>query len=218
MSIFSIILFIAIIAAAPYLIYKHIITTIEGKTARIMLTAVTIITFLVAEVIFISAVALPRSIDKAIGKSISKIEAQMNEISPGFTDQVQDVDKVKAVLSDSNQVSSYLESNPDVNFIMNAIGVTAYVYFFDEFSENIETNLIIFEQEGKEFTISNIFEYIHQNSKPSIMKGSKILQIIIIVLILIGYIALVIISFAVKKNLHDNNNSIIINEEPQKEE
>lgn len=194
MNILLIILFALLLAlAAGLIIWYLLFNRLEKKSNRVMSITIAVVGILFFESLLITTAILPTKADKFLLSSITRIENNINAISDGYVNQTLNVEQVKNVLLDYNQMEAYLKSSSEVSWIVRIIGANAYIDYLTKFVNSIDTNLYEMEQQNIDITIHNIFIRLHEQSKEPIFKITKILEIIVIVLSFIFVFMLIIL-------------------------
>ncbi len=214
MNTFYVVIFALLIVAVPTIIIWFLILPLKKSTKKNILFAATILTAILLITLFIASAFIPKKINQFIDFEIGQVENQINQISPDYTQQVLNAETIKNLISDSKQIRSYLNSNDDVNFLVRIIGINAYISYLEEFANNINLYLNEFETTNTPFTLHNIFLSLKEKSQTPILKATKIIEIIILVLAFIVNLALIIWSFAVKKEwINSAGNGVVFGDE-----
>lgn len=210
MNTFYVVIFALLIVAVPTIIIWFLILPLKKSTKKNILFAATILTAILLITLFIASAFIPKKINQFIDFEIGQVENQINQISPDYTQQVLNAETIKNLISDSKQIRSYLNSNDDVNFLVRIIGINAYISYLEEFANNINLYLNEFETTNTPFTLHNIFLSLKEKSQTPILKATKIIEIIILVLAFIVNLALTIWAFAIKKEwIISTNNGVV---------
>ena len=196
--------------AVPAIIIWFLILPLKKSTGKNVIFSIIILTTLLLATLFIASAFIPKKINQFIDFEIGQVESQINQISPDYTQQVLNAETIKNLISDSKQIRSYLNNNDEVNFIVRSIGVNAYISYLEDFCDNINLYLNEFETTNTPFTLHNIFLSLKEKSQTPILKATKIIEIIILVLAFIVNLALTIWAFAIKKEwINSTNNGVV---------
>jgi len=210
MNTFYVVIFALLIMAVPAIIIWFLILPLKKSTGKNVIFSIIILTTLLLATLFIASAFIPKKINQFIDFEIGQVESQINQISPDYTQQVLNAETIKNLISDSKQIRSYLNNNDEVNFIVRSIGVNAYISYLEDFCDNINLYLNEFETTNTPFTLHNIFLSLKEKSQTPILKATKIIEIIILVLAFIVNLALTIWAFAIKKEwINSTNNGVV---------
>lgn len=210
MNTFYVVIFALLIMAVPAIIIWFLILPLKKSTGKNVIFSIIILTTLLLATLFIASAFIPKKINQFIDFEIGQVESQINQISPDYTQQVLNAETIKNLISDSKQIRSYLNNNDEVNFIVRSIGVNAYISYLEDFCDNINLYLNEFETTNTPFTLHNIFLSLKAKSQTPILKATKIIEIIILVLAFIVNLALTIWAFAIKKEwVNSTNNGVV---------
>ena len=210
MNTFYVVIFALLIMAVPAIIIWFLILPLKKSTGKNVIFSIIILTTLLLAALFIASAFIPKKINQFIDFEIGQVESQINQISPDYTRQVLNAETIKNLISDSKQIRSYLNNNDEVNFIVRSIGVNAYISYLEDFCDNINLYLNEFETTNTPFTLHNIFLSLKEKSQTPILKATKIIEIIILVLAFIVNLALTIWAFAIKKEwINSTNNGVV---------
>ncbi|MDR1543167.1 MAG: hypothetical protein LBS50_01900 [Prevotellaceae bacterium] len=214
MKIIFVIFFALLIIAVAVLLVQRLLLPMPPSNEKKIFIAITIVGTVLFETLFIASAFIPSMADKLISQGIVSIETNINTISPNYTNEVLDVDKVKSLISDTKQIRYYMNENPNANFIVKAIGLGAYIGFAEDFCDHIEGNFIKFQKSEIPFTLHNIFDFIHQQSAKPVLKAAKIIETVVLIISTVFYIVLLIAYFVNKKGLlTPTNKSVTFGEE-----
>jgi len=184
------------------------------STEKNIVFVVLILGTIIFETLFIVSACIPNKVNVILSESIINIENQMNEISEEYTDQVLDSEKVKALISDSKQIRSYLDNRSDVNFFIEIIGINTYIAYLEDFRDEVDKHLQEFEASGTPFTLHNIFDYLLEQSKTPVLKATKIIEIIVLVCCALFLICVVVAVYLIKNgHLTSQGSSITFGDE-----
>lgn len=207
MSIFSVILFTAILIAVPYLILKYLAAPLAPSGSKNLLFGATIAAGVILLIVFIIAGAIPRTSARLIGKTIETVETQINEISPGYTDTVLDKESLEAFLENGQMINDSVSADPRISMILDATGTKVFSKYLGNFIDDIDGTLAEFDTAGTPFTLHNIFISLQEMAVPLIITSTKVLQVVIIVIALIIFGGIALIATGMRKNWFSANNS-----------
>ncbi len=210
MTIFFVVFFsLLMITAAAYLIQRLLLPMPSSDEKKIFI-GVTIAGTVLLETLFIASAFIPGSADKLISQGIVSIETNVNNISPNYTNEVLDVEKVKSLISDTKQIRYYMNENQEVNFVAKLLGLGVYLGFAENFTAHIESNFVEFQKAKIPFTLHNIFNFIHEKSTNSIIRTTKTIQTVIIIVAFVFFLMLLLAYFINKKGLLASKNDGVI--------
>lgn len=178
MNIFLLILFIILLAIAPYAIIRYKVIPLETSDTKKEWFVITIIAGIVIEVAIIALAVLPNRINNFTIACIQNIESRIEASSPGYTGKELDKEEVKTFLNNSRESS--IRNDNKAGFLTNALGVGSYISFFDSFCNDIDNNIKEFENTNTPFTLHNIFMTVQEKTEEKVFSTMKILQILII--------------------------------------
>ena len=140
---------------------------------------------------------------------------KLNEISPDYTNQVLDKEKISTFLQDTKQVRfNFNEYTEGVSFITRILGIDTYMFFYEDFAENLDNNIQLFEKNNIPFTMHNILQYIKDEAgvRINVIVGNIMLVLFFLSLVVDGLILLFVV--AMKKRWIDfDKKSIIFGED-----
>ncbi|MDR1592786.1 MAG: hypothetical protein LBS16_07930 [Prevotellaceae bacterium] len=209
MKIIFVVLFALLIIAVAGLFLWYLLLPMPPSNEKKIFIAITIVGTVLFESLFIASAFIPRKIDKLIVQGIGSIELNINTISPNYTDEVLDADKVKSLIADTKQIRYYMNENPNANFIVKAIGLGAYMGFAEDFCDHIEDNFIEFQKSEIPFTLHNIFDFIHKKSAVPVLKTTKIIETVVLIVAGLFYSLILIAFFANQKGLFTPTNKSV---------
>lgn len=180
MNIFLLILFIILLAIAPYAIIRYKVIPLETSDTKKEWFVITIIAGIVIEVAIIALAVLPNRINNFTIACIQNIESRIEASSPGYTGKELDKEEVKTFLNNSREITSSIRNDNKAGFLTNALGVGSYISFFDSFCNDIDNNIKEFENTNTPFTLHNIFMTVQEKTEEKVFSTMKILQILII--------------------------------------
>lgn len=214
MQTICVVTFAVLIVALAVLFIFHLLLPMPPSNEKKIFIVSTIVGTILFEALFIATAFIPSKAEQLISQNIVLIEGKINTISPNYTDEVLDVEKVKTLISDTKQIRTYINENSDVNFIIRIIGVSAYLGYVEDFCDHIESNFLEFQEFGIPFTLHNIFNFMLDKTASPILKTTKVLEIIILVVTGLFFLFLIIFYFLHKKGvLATTNKSIVFGEE-----
>ncbi len=114
------------------------------------------------------------------------------------------------VIANTKNIDAYLDNNSDAGFAIHLIGVGTYMGYLESFASNIDNNLQQMEDEGVAITIHNVFYRLLDKIQKPIMKITKVLEILVIVLSFIFLLVILIVYFILKKNDGELSDSRIL--------
>lgn len=211
MDIFLFIIYTVVVLGLPYFIIKYIISTLDNskyRTLAIVVSALSCVIFLSLQ---ISTRFIPGKVRGYISYGINITENKLNEISPGYTEQVLDKEKIKTMLQDTKQMRHNLEEyTQDVSFITRIIGVDAYLSFFEAFADNIDNNIRLFEEKKIPFNIHNILQYIKEESEVNIQRVVSGISLTLFILSMVVYALVMLYVIAIKKKWIDTDKKSVV--------
>lgn len=204
MDTFLFTIYVIAILLIPVFIVRYTLNTLEKSKFRRLAVVVTIIFCVVFSFLLLSLRFIPAAVNEYLIAGINITENKLNEISPGYTNQVLDKEKIKSILNDTKQMKHNLnEYTHDVSFITRIIGVNIYLSFFEDFVDGIDENILLFEQRNVPFTIHNILQLIQEKTYSKIEGIVGVTSLIVFVLSLIIYLLVILYVFAIKKRWID---------------
>lgn len=217
MNIYLVIFFSFLIVIVPALIVHFFIKGMPNSITKKMFFVITIVATVIFEAFFIVVAMIPNKADSLIVAGITVVESNINEISPDFTNTVQSKEKIYNVISGTKQTIQQINDSKEAGFVLRLIGIRAYVRGIDLFCENIEANMSKFESSGKPFTVHNILNFVREESKPNILYGTKILQIVILSLSLLVFLSILFWILADRKGWAQSSANVVYGEVVDKE-
>ncbi len=182
--IFVILWTVVIVACAAGLVYcTHL--KLQRSSLKTVMFIIPVLIAVLSVTLLILSTFIPQKMDNLLTQGIEQIETNINAISPDFTNQELDTTQLKSVINDTKMLKSSFDNDVRVNFIAKIVGINAYITFLNDFVENIETNVVCFEENKIPFTLDNIFHHLKQQTATPILKAVKTMEIIIITITLI---------------------------------
>lgn len=211
MDIFLFIVYVVAVLGLPYFIIKYILATLDKSKYRTLAIVVSVLSCVIFFSFLISARFIPGKVSEYISYGIKITENKLNEISPGYTEQLLDKEKIKNMLQDTKQMRHNLnEYTNDVSFLTRILGVDAYLSFFEAFADNIDNNIRFFEEKGIPFNIHNILQYIKDESDVKLKDIVSVISFVLFILSMIIYALVVLYVVAIKKQWIDTDNKSIV--------
>lgn len=200
MDIFLFIIYIIAVVALPYFIIKYTLKTLDKSKYRTFAIVVLVLSCIIFFMLLISTRFIPGAVKDYVNAGINITENKLNEISPGYTDQVLDKEKIKNMLQDTKQMRHNLkEYTQGASFITSIIGVDVYLSFFEVFASKLDDNIALFEQRNVPFTIHNILQYIQDETNVETKRIVAIIALSLFLNSLIIYGLVLLFVFAIKK-------------------
>lgn len=199
MSILYVILFAILIALLPALYIWKLFLPVESTKEKGIYIAITAVCFLILETGFIMTATLPSRINRIIDEGLVNVESYVTSIDSTFMDKPLDAKQLQNVIANSKQMKYELEENDDVNWIIQIVGIDAYLSSMEEFADNIDSYVTRFEADNVEFTFRNAMGYVKQDIQPAIYFVAKVIEIIVLIIAFIAYMVILIVYFGRKK-------------------
>ena len=199
MSIIWIILLAVAVPACAIAFVHYLVIPMQKSTHRTLLLVLSIAVAVIFDLLLIMLAMIPSKADAFLTNGIARIEANINNISPGYVHQELDAGQIKTVLADTKQIESYLNTNAGARLAVRLIGVHAYVGYLESFTSNIDRNLSEMEAESIPLTLHNIFTRIQDKSHEPILHTTKVLEYLLLVALLLCIGFLAFSYFAAKK-------------------
>ena len=214
MNSFIFILYLCIVITIPYFIIRYCMKNLQKTTNRTVVIILSVVTGLVAAGILYINKKIPGITESLITKGITITEQKLNEISPDYTEQVLEKDKIETFLSDKKQFELNLKSyTDDVNFLIRIWGVDIFITLLEEFNSQLDTHMKEFSSLEIPFTLHNIFIYIKEKTSITISNACAKAGNIIMIITLIAYLLVWIMAYATLKGwVSDNGKSIVYGE------
>lgn len=209
MKTIFIVIFALLIFSVGILFIWKLLWGLPASNEKKIFIAITIIGILLFETLLFFVSSIPRKADNLLSTGIATIESKINEISPEYSDEVLNPEKIKSLIADTKQIRFYLNENAEVNFVVRMIGLNTYVSLLEKIGDNTESYLKEFESKNIPFTLHNIFDFLQQESRTSILKIVKIIEMVVVIVALVFYLILLIGYFANRKNLLTPNSSSV---------
>jgi hypothetical protein len=203
------------IVVAVFLIQRLLLPMPSSNEKKIFI-GITVAGTVLFELLLIASAFIPSGANKLISQGIVSIETNINKISPNYTNEVLDVEKAKSLISDVKQIRYYMDENQEVNFVVKLIGLGAYIGFAEDFCDHIESNFVEFQKEKIPFTLHNIFDFIQKKSQNPILRTTKIIETVIILVAAVFYLILLVAYFINKKGLLTPQNKCVTFGEEEK--
>lgn len=211
MDIFLFIIYIAIILALPYFLIKYILGTLDKSKYRALAIVVIVVSCIIFLPLLISTRFIPGAVTEFVSAGINITERKLNEISPGYTEQILDKEKIRNMLQDTKQMKHNLnEYTQDVSFLTRLLGVDAYLSFFESFADKLDENIILFEQKNLPFTIHNILQYIQEETDTKINGIVGVISFVLFLISIIVYALVLFYVYAIKKKWIDIEHKSVI--------
>lgn len=199
MSTFLVVLF-ALLVPALFILFIWFLIAPMSSSYKPWLIAIAIIGLILCEGLFILAARIPSNADKLIETSIAGMEEHINQINPDYVNKELPTADIQNILKDTKMLDSYIDDAPNARLVVRLIGAGAYIQYVTSFSKSIDANIEEMKAEGIPVTIHTVFERIHQKSEAPILKATKILEIIVLVITGILLLALLIVWAYLKKD------------------
>lgn len=142
---------------------------------------------------------VPKKTEKALAETFATAEQRINLVQPGYTNQVLDPATMKSFLSDSKQLTAYLQTDEQAKAAVDLVGAETIVKIFEGIANGLDNHLDYFSQNDVPLTIHNVFTYVQEQSVAPIKLVTKGLYIIEVIVFIIAAIILLIMFFIMKK-------------------
>lgn len=199
MSLVYVILFAILIAAVPALLIWKLYLPIQSAKEKGIFITIAALLFLILETGFIMTAMIPGKINQLIDQGIVNVESYVIKIDSTFMDKTLDANQLKDLISDTKQLKFELEENSDVNWLIEMVGVNVFLDAIEEFANNVDTYLCRFNEDQVDFTFRNVLNYVKLDAQPAIYFVTKIIEIVVLIIAFVAYLALTIISIGRKK-------------------
>lgn len=192
-----IIIFIAIIGVAALIVwYSTKIEKSSHKTANIVLTILGTVLLLS---LFYTITMIPKTTDKLLTSGISSIEEMFEQMTPGSTTNAMDATQFKSYLNDSKEMSQLLIENKYASFFTRTFGVRYYIKMFNKFANNLDDNMVMFENTGMTFSVENILNYVKDQTVKPVLTATKVLEIVATIVSVLFLIIMFYWAVSIKK-------------------
>lgn len=211
MDIFLFIIYIIVVLGIPYFVIKYVLSTLDKSKYRTLAIVLSIVSCIIFVALLISTRYIPGAVNQYIDAGVNITENKLNEISPGYTEQILDKEKIRNILLDSKQMKHNLnEYTQDVSFITRFMGIDAYLDYFEDFAEKLDENIIFFEQKNIPFTIHNILQYIKNESVVKIEEIVATISLILFIISVVVYSLVLFYVYAIKRKWIDVDHKSVI--------
>lgn len=211
MNIFLII----VVLVLSYFVVRYTLKVLNKSKYRTLIVVMTVFFSSVFVLFLILTRFIPNAVVEYISSGINITENKLNEISPDYTNQVLDKEKISTFLQDTKQVRfNFNEYTEGVSFITRILGIDTYMFFYEDFAENLDNNIQLFEKNNIPFTMHNILQYIKDEAgvRINVIVGNIMLVLFFLSLVVDGLILLFVV--AMKKRWIDfDKKSIIFGED-----
>lgn len=211
MNIFLII----VVLVLSYFVVRYTLKVLNKSKYRTLIVVMTVFFSSVFVLFLILTRFIPNAVVEYVSSGINITENKLNEISPDYTNQVLDKEKISTFLQDTKQVRfNFNEYTEGVSFITRILGIDTYMFFYEDFAENLDNNIQLFEKNNIPFTMHNILQYIKDEVgvRINVIVGNIMLVLFFLALVVDGLILLFVV--AMKKRWIDfDKKSIIFGED-----
>ena len=211
MNIFLII----VVLVLSYFVVRYTLKVLNKSKYRTLIVVMTVFFSSVFVLFLILTRFIPNAVVEYVSSGINITENKLNEISPDYTNQVLDKEKISTFLQDTKQVRfNFNEYTEGVSFITRILGIDTYMFFYEDFGENLDNNIQLFEKNNIPFTMHNILQYIKDEAgvRINVIVGNIMLVLFFLSLVVDGLILLFVV--AMKKRWIDfDKKSIIFGED-----
>lgn len=211
MNIFLII----VVLVLSYFVVRYTLKVLNKSKYRTLIVVMTVFFSSVFVLFLILTRFIPNAVVEYVSSGINITENKLNEISPDYTNQVLDKEKISTFLQDTKQVRfNFNEYTEGVSFITRILGIDTYMFFYEDFAENLDNNIQLFEKNNIPFTMHNILQYIKDEAgvRINVIVGNIMLVLFFLSLVVDGLILLFVV--AMKKRWIDfDKKSIIFGED-----
>jgi len=215
MKVISVVIFAILILACVGLILWRMILPMKDSAHKKILLACAIVGVVICELLLITSAMIPSKVDSMLTYGIGSAEEYFETISPGYPNKELSTAELKNVLENVDNVNHFLDEAPHAGLVVRLVGAGTYLGAINTFSKSIDTNLKEMEADGVPVTLHNVFIRIQEKSRPAVMKGAKVLEVLVIILSIVFILALLIVYYIVKKNEDDlKDPRIIMVEQP----
>ena len=180
MKAFTIILIVLIVLVLAALLVWYS-TKLEKSSQKTFNIIFTVIGTLLLMALLLSVTALPKTTDKLLTSGIEGIRTQINSVKPGSADSEMDATQFKAYLNDSKEMSGY------------------YIRMFNRFAKNLDANMAVFEDTGTTFSVTNILNYVKDQTVKPVRTAAKVLEIVVTVASALFLILMFVWANSIKK-------------------
>ena len=198
MKAFTIILIVLIVLVLAALLVWYS-TKLEKSSQKTFNIIFTVIGTLLLMALLLSVTALPKTTDKLLTSGIEGIRTQINSVKPGSANSEMDATQFKEYLNDSKEMSDYLLENEYASFLTRTFGVRYYIRMFNRFAKNLDANMAVFEDTGTTFSVTNILNYVKDQTVKPVRTAAKVLEIVVTVASALFLILMFVWANSIKK-------------------
>ena len=214
MKIVYVVLFSLLIVAVIGLVAWFLIwQKLHGANKKILFSVA-----VAGAVLFVVLLALtaciPSKADKYLALGIETIEKNLNTISDDYVNKEMDAEQIKASLAEYRQIETYLSENNEAGLVIRLISAGAYIRYFKQFVNSIDANISDMQANGTPITIHNVLLRLQDKSAAPIVKATKILEIVIIVLAFVFALILIIAS-AILQHDEKEGSAVFVSPSPE---
>lgn len=220
MNIAYVILYALLIAGISALIFWKLLLPMKHSTARTVTLIVSVFGTILCEALFILTAMIPSKVDKMLTVGINAVETHYESVQTGYVNKELSTLELEKVLNDTKMLASYIDERPEASLTIQLIGAGAYISYIKTFAHTLEQHIQDMREAGIPITLHNVLERIHELSRPAVLKWTKVLEILVLILSAIFLIALVIIYFIFTKNedVIGSPRVVVATDEPQPEQ
>lgn len=205
-----VVLFALAIFACVALIFWRLLLPMASSTHRTLMIVIAVVGLVLCETLLILCARIPSRVDTMLTAGIGGIETHLEAVQPGYVHKEMSTTELQNILTDTKMLTAYIENTPNVSFVVQLVGVGAYVGYIKSFSGAIEKNLNEMRAEGVPVTLHNVFVRVQDLSRTPVLKTTKVLEIVVLVFSGIFILALLLIYYIVIKNESSLGESRII--------
>lgn len=208
MKIIFIVLFSLLLLAATALVIWYMLLRLKGSE-RIILSVIAGVGMAIVLTLLILAACIPSKADQLLTLGIHRIEAEINNVTPGYTNQAMTAEQLEKALSNTKQWETALEEDNETTLAIQLIGAGAYMNYLKDFLKSVDANVAEMQAAGTDITIHNVLLRLQDKSRAPILKASKVIEVIIIVLGFVLILSL-IIAWAILRNEEKNGPKVVL--------
>ena len=200
MKLVYVILFAVLIAGIAALIFWKLLLPMKHSTARTVTLIVSVFGTILCETLLILAAMIPSKVDTMLTIGIDAVETHFESVQPGYVNKELSTLELENVLSNTKMIASFIDERPEASLAVQLIGAGTYISYIKTFANTLQRHIQDMKDAEIPITLHNVLMRIQDLSRPAVLKWTKVLEILVLILSAVFLLALVIIYFIFTKN------------------
>jgi len=190
---------LAVLAITAALTYRQFVRPLDDVKIKWALIVATLLVGIVGEMQLVFLAGIPAKADEYLAAGAAKVEEAVNADNPGATSKTIAPETLRNLLDDKERMTDFIDSTEGAGFIVDFIGARALLGSIDYVCDEMEAMLDDFERRNEPLTLHNVMDYTMLRAKAGVAETVRTVQIAVLVLTLICFLAIIALYFSAVK-------------------